>query len=80
MHFTFNRLSYQGAGKLFRFACRNRLNQRQNSSACQPKFVVRGLKFGPLWQSAPLLNWGVRSAADTALFVAIWNKSTSGLN
>jgi len=28
-----------GADNLFRFACRNRLNQWQNSYACQPKIV-----------------------------------------
>jgi len=44
------------AGNLFQFACRNRLNQWQNSSACQPKFVARGLNFGP-WQRVPP-NWG----------------------
>ena len=51
-----------GAGNLFRFACRNRLNKWQNSSACQPKFVVRGLNFGPLWQRAPspIMGYGVR--------------------
>ena len=31
--------SIAGEGNLFRFACWNRLNQLQNSSACQPKFV-----------------------------------------
>ena len=36
--------------------------------------MVRGLNFGPLWQRAHLPNWGVRSAADTALFVAIWHQ------
>ena len=36
--------------------------------------MVRGLNFGPLWQRAPLPNWGVRSAVDTALFVATWNQ------
>ena len=66
-----NQVSRPGAGNLFRFACWNRLNQWQNFSACQPKFVVRGLNFGPLWQRAHLPNWGVHSAADTALFVAI---------
>jgi len=35
---------------------------------------MRGLNFGPLWQRAHLPNWEVRSAADTALFVAIWHQ------
>jgi len=39
------------------------------------KIVVRGLNFGPLWQRALLPNYGVWSAADTALFVAaIWHR------
>jgi len=50
------RLPTPGAGNLFRFACRNRLNQWQNSSACQPKFVVRGLNLAPLWQRTPQLG------------------------
>jgi len=44
------------AGNLFQFVCRNQLNRWQNYSACQPKIVVRGLKFGPLWQRAPQLK------------------------
>ena len=36
--------------------------------------MVRGLNFVPLWQRAHLPNWGVCSAADTALFVAIWHQ------
>jgi len=50
--------------------CRNW--QWQNSSACQPKIVVRGLNFGSLWQRPPQL--GVWSAADTALFAATWRQ------
>ena len=36
--------------------------------------MVRGLNFVPLWQRAHLPNWGVCSAGDTALFVAIWHQ------